>query len=293
MSAKREIKVRAYGKLNLSLDVIRRLPTGYHDMRMIMETVELCDDLHITLSDGDGVQLKTNLHYLPRDANNIAIQAAELFFRELNLPPRQVTIRLHKRIPVAAGMAGGSTNAAAVLRGLNQLLDTRLDRKALMDLGLMLGSDVPYCVVGGTMLAEGRGEILTPLPPLPSCHIVIAKPQFSISTKTLFGRIDCQKIRHRPDTPGLTAALETGDLGQVAVRMYNVFEDVLDKRGKEIARIKGILLDQGALGAIMTGTGPSVFGLFDDETVARGTYERLRSSYPETFLTRNRGMVLK
>ena len=283
-----EIYVQAYGKLNLSLDVIRKRPDGYHDMRMVMETVELSDDVHITLGEGEGISVQTNLPYLPRDSRNIAALAAEVFFRELGLPTRKVAIRIHKRIPVAAGMAGGSANAAAVLRGLNTLLGTGLSRAELMRLGEALGSDVPYCIVGGTALAEGRGEMLTALPPLSPCHIVICKPKFSISTPQLFGRIDCSKIRHRPDTDGLVGALEAGDLNQVAIRLYNVFEDVLDGRTQEILQIKNTLLDAGALGAVMTGTGPTVFGIFEDEAAAQGAEARLRESYREVFLTKNR-----
>ncbi|MCL2588550.1 MAG: 4-(cytidine 5'-diphospho)-2-C-methyl-D-erythritol kinase [Oscillospiraceae bacterium] len=287
-----DIHVQAYGKLNLSLDVVEKMPTGYHDLKMVMETVELCDDISIRISEGRGVELTTNLPFLPVDNRNIAVQAVEVFFRERGLPARQVSINIHKRLPVSAGMAGGSSNAAAVLRGLNELLGTGLDREELMRIGLLLGSDVPYCVVGGTALAEGRGERLTPLTPLVPCHIVICKPKFSISTPSLFARIDCSKIRHRPDTAGIITALESENLGQVAIRMYNVFEDVLDGRAKEIAGIKSTLLDAGALGAAMTGTGPLVFGLFDDEATARAAYERLGQQYPETFLTRNRSAVL-
>jgi len=282
----------AYGKLNLSLDVVRRQPTGYHDLRMVMETVELCDDVHIAVREGSGVELTTNLDLLPVDNRNIAVQAARVFFRELGLPEKYVSIRIHKRLPVAAGMAGGSSNAAAVLRGLNELLGTGLSREELMRIGLLLGSDVPYCIVGGTALAEGRGEMLTPLTPLTPCHIVACKPGFSISTPSLFARIDCNKIRHRPDTAGMQTALRAEDLGQVAIRMYNVFEDVLDGRGKEVADIKLTLLEMGALGAAMTGTGPLVFGLFADVALAKGAYVRLRQTYPETFLTRNRGPIL-
>ena len=288
-----EIQVQAYGKLNLSLDILRRQPTGYHDMQMVMETVELCDDVHIAVSEGDSVQLSTNLHYLPVDDSNIAAEAAEAFFRELDLPRRQVTIHIHKRLPVSAGVAGGSANAAAVLRGLNQLLGTGLSTEELRRLGLMVGSDVPYCIGGGTALAEGRGEILTPLSPLPPCHIIICKPRFSIGTASLFDRIDCSKIRHRPDTAGMIQALEAGRLGQVAVRLYNVFEDVLAGKQKEVFTIKNILFDTGAMGTAMTGTGPSVFGLFDNEQIARIAYERLKQTYPETYLTKNRSELLR
>jgi len=278
---------RAYGKINLSLDVLRKLESGYHDMRMVMETVALHDDVHITLSEGEGISIQTNLPFLPADSRNIAVKTAELFFQELDLPKKHVEIRIHKRIPVAAGMAGGSANSAAVLRGLNTLLGTGLSKEALMELGGKLGSDVPYCIVGGTHLAEGRGEILTPLKPLPACHILICKPKFSISTPELFSRIDCSKIRHRPDTEGLIDALEKSALSQVAIRLFNVFEDVLDGRRREIQQIKKSLLDMGALGAVMTGTGPTVFGLFEDEESAKTAYAELKEQYREVFLTKN------
>ena len=287
-----ELQVQAYGKLNLALDIVRRQPTGYHDMKMVMETVELCDDIHIAVSEGSGIELSTNLPFLPVNEQNLAVQAAEVFFRELGLPARRVAIRMHKRIPVSAGLAGGSSNAAAVLRGLNTLLGTGLSREALMRIALLLGSDTPYCVIGGTALAEGRGEILTPLSPLPPCHIVICKPNFSISTPSLFARVDCGKIRHRPDTAGMCEALRAGSLDQVAVRLYNVFEDVLDSRGKEVAAIKRTLIDAGALGAAMSGTGPSVFGLFGNADLAGEAYLLLRQTYRETFLTKNHSAPL-
>jgi len=282
-----ELTAQAYGKINLSLDVIRKLPNGYHDLRMVMETVALHDDVHITVSEGDGISMQTNLPFLPSDTRNIAAKAAAFFFEKLALPKRHVTIRIHKRIPVAAGMAGGSANAAAVLRGLNTLMETKLSISALMELGGELGSDVPYCIIGGTRLAEGRGEVLTPLSPLPSCHIVICKPKFSISTPELFSRIDCDKIRHRPDTDGMIDALGTGSLSQVAIRLFNVFEDVLDGRKRDIQQIKRTLLEAGALGAAMTGTGPTVFGLFDDKAQASAAYAQLKEHYRETFLTAN------
>jgi len=287
-----ETTVLAYGKLNLSLDVLQKQPTGYHDLKMVMETVELHDRLDITVGEGQGIRATSNLPYLPADGRNIAVKAASVFFRELGLSEHQVSIRLHKQIPVGAGMAGGSANAAAVLRGLDALMGTNLPLEQLRELGGRLGSDVPYCIAGGTVLAQGRGDVMTPLPPLPPCHIVIAKPKFSISTASLFARIDCGKIRHRPDTEGILNALETGQLDQVALRMYNVFEDVLDNRGKDIAQIKSVLLDCGALGASMTGTGPAVFGLFDEETPAKTAWERLKETYPETFLTKNRGVSI-
>ena len=287
-----EINVLAWAKLNLSLDVLKKLPTGYHEMRTIMETVELHDQLHIAITEGKGVSLGTNLSFLPVDERNIAAQAVRLFFKELNLPERHVSIRIKKQIPVAAGLAGGSANAAAVLRALDILLETGLPPKALADLGAQLGSDVPYCILRGTALATGRGVDVSPLPPLPPCHIVICKPKFSVRTPDMFSRIDCSKIRYRPDTDGIIGALEKGSLREVAIRVYNVFEDVLTGKEREVAQIKHALLDGGALGAAMTGSGSSVFALFEEEALAQTAYARLKQTYPETFLTRNRSGAL-
>ena len=287
-----EINVLAWAKLNLSLDVLKKLPTGYHDMRTIMETVELHDQLHIAVTEGKGVSLGTNLSFLPVDERNIAVQAVRLFFKELNLPERHVSIRIKKQIPVAAGLAGGSANAAAVLRALDALLETGLAPKTLADLGAHLGSDVPYCILRGTALATGRGVELSPLPPLPPCHIVICKPKFSVRTPDMFARIDCSKIRYRPDTDGIIRALEKGSLREVAIRAYNVFEDVLTGKERDVAQIKHTLLDCGALGAAMTGSGSSVFALFENEALAQAAQARLKQTYPETFLTKNRSGTL-
>ena len=184
-------------------------------------------------------------------------------------------------------MGGGSADAAAVLRALNDLSGLHLPAERLAQIGEQVGSDVPYCVLGGTALAEGKGERLMPLPALPDCHIVICKPSFPISTPELFSCIDCRKIRCRPDTDGIVAALKTGDLAGVARRLYNVFEDVLtDRRGAEIAEIKNEMIASGALGAAMSGTGPTVFGIFDSESKAQSAYQTLKSQYPDTFLTR-------
>ena len=186
---------------------------------------------------------------------------------------------------MCAGLAGGSADAAAVLRAMNRLSGAGLSPDRLAEIGARAGSDVPFCVLGGTALAEGRGERLTPLPPLPPCRIVICKPPFSVSTPQLFGRVNVRKIVRRPDTAGVVAALEAGDLAGVARRMYNVFEDVMEpRRYAEISSIKAELIDCGALGASMSGSGPSVFGLFDSEAAAREALARLRDSYRDVFL---------
>lgn len=280
------MKVSAHAKLNLTLDVLAEREDGYHDLRMVMQSVSLADELTLTCG-GEGVRVSTNLRYLPRNERNLAAVAAHAFWAQTGRPPEGLEIGIVKRIPVCAGLAGGSADAAAVLRALNERAGSPLDRMGLARVGEQVGSDVPYCVLGGTALVEGRGERLTPLPPLPNCHIVICKPPFPISTPELFGQIDCKRLRRRPDTAGILAALETGDLEGVARRLYNVFEDVLsDHRGAEIAEIKQELISAGALGAAMSGTGPTVFGIFAEEQAAAACCQALRESYAETFLAR-------
>lgn len=277
------MQTKAYAKLNLTLDILRRRDDGYHDLQMVMQSIDLADDLEITPAQGTG-SMSTTLSYLPSDGRNLAQIAAQAF-REATGSALQVDIAIRKRIPVCAGMAGGSSDAAAVLRAMDALAGTGLTPGRLAEIGQNVGSDVPYCVLGGTALAEGRGEALTPLPPLPPCHIVVCKPPFPISTPQLFSRVDVRRIARRPDTVGLLTALRAGDLVEVARRMYNVFEDVLEhRRQNEIGAIKAALIDCGALGASMTGSGPTVFGLFDHPSAARAAFEQLRGSYQDVFL---------
>lgn len=279
------MQTRAFAKLNLTLDILRRREDGYHDLQMVMQSIDLADELTITPAEGEGA-MSTTLSYLPSDGRNLAQMAAEAF-RNAAGRGGQVDISIVKRIPVCAGMAGGSSDAAAVLRAMNELTGAGYTPAELARIGEAVGSDVPYCVMGGTALAEGRGERLTPLPPLPPCHAVVCKPPFPISTPQLFSRVDVRKIARRPDTEGVLAALAAGDLTGVARRMYNVFEDVLEPRRQvEINAIKAALIDCGALGAAMTGSGPTVFGLFDDPAAAEQAWERLSGSYQDVFLCR-------
>ena len=279
------MQVKAFAKLNLTLDILRRREDGYHDLQMVMQSIDLADELTITPAEGEGA-MSTTLSYLPSDGRNLAQMAAEAF-RNAAGRGGQVDISIVKRIPVFAGMAGGSSDAAAVLRAMNELTGAGYTPAELAKIGEAVGSDVPYCVVGGTALAEGRGERLTPLPPLPPCHVVVCKPPFPISTPQLFSRVDVRKIARRPDTEGMLAALAAGDLTGVARRMYNVFEDVLESRRQaEINAIKAALIDCGALGAAMTGSGPTVFGLFDDPAAAEHAKARLSGSYQDVFLCR-------
>ncbi len=279
------MQVKAFAKLNLTLDILRRREDGYHDLQMVMQSIDLADELTITPAEGEGA-MSTTLSYLPSDGRNLAQMAAEAF-RNAAGRGGQVDISIVKRIPVCAGMAGGSSDAAAVLRAMNELTGAGYTPAELAKIGEAVGSDVPYCVVGGTALAEGRGERLTPLPPLPPCRVVVCKPPFPISTPQLFSRVDVRKIARRPDTEGMLAALADGDLTGVARRMYNVFEDVLEpRRQAEINAIKAALIDCGALGAAMTGSGPTVFGLFDDPAAAESARARLSRSYQDVFLCR-------
>ena len=275
---------RAYAKLNLSLDVLGAMPDGYHEMRMVMQTVSLYDEVRVTLTDGGARRVRSNYGFLPRDGRNIALRAADAFCAAAGRPELGVEISLRKRIPVGAGLAGGSTNAAAVLRAMDRLLDTRFSRAELEALGASLGSDVPFCVAGGTQLAAGRGDRLTDLAAFPRCGVVICMPRFSIKTPELFARIDGRRSRVHPDTDGLVAAAADRDLRGAARRMYNVFEDVLPpQRGREIAAIKQRLLDAGALGAIMTGTGSAVFGVFPSPAAAKPAAAALREACRSVF----------
>lgn len=276
---------KAFAKLNLSLDVLGKRSDGYHELCMVMESVALCDEVELEVREDGAIVLDSDVPWLPRDGRNLAVRAASVFFQRLARPELGVEIRLKKRIPVGAGMAGGSADAAAVLRGLNRLCNRPFDADALRALALEVGSDVPYCVCGGSALAMGRGEELTPLPPVPLCHVVIAKPTFSISTADLFGRIHSRNSTIRPDTAGIVAGLEAGDLSAIAVRMFNVFEDVLPRSCGEIAQLRGLLLDGGALGAVMTGTGSAVFGLFAAAERAQSAWQAIRQRGTECFLT--------
>lgn len=278
---------RACAKVNLTLDVLGKRPDGYHEMCMVMETVDLCDVLRFTWG-GEGLRVRSNLSFLPTGDGNLAAAAARAFATATGKDLGGLTIELQKRIPVCAGTAGGSSDAAAVLRYLDRAMETHLSAPELREIARTVGSDVSYCVTGGTALAQGRGEELTALTPLPKCFFVLCKPPFSISTPALFAQLDRHKLRRRPDTRGVLSALEAGDLAGVARRLYNVFEDVLlPRQGRSIAEIKSRLIAAGALGAVMTGTGSTVYGLFEGEADAAQAAEELRESYADTFLCRN------
>ena len=284
----KELTIPAYAKINLTLDVLGKRPDGYHDLSMVMQSVSLADQVIIRETGEEGFTLKTDLGFLPGADKNIAGVAARAFARHTGVDLSGLEIELQKHIPVCAGTAGGSSDGAAVLRGLNRWFSCGLSLRHLAEIGEEVGSDVPYCVLGCTALAEGRGEKLTCLPALPDCHIVLCKPGFSVSTPELFRRIDELKLRFHPDTAGVLAALEEGDLAGVSRRMFNVFEEALPaQRRAVVEEIKSTLLSRGALGACMSGTGPTVFGIFDNAESAQSVADELKQSYAETFLTKN------
>lgn len=273
------VREKAYAKLNISLDVTARRADGYHDMLMVMQTISLCDELTITPEPDGLVHAAASLPYVPGDRRNLAVRAALKYLELVGDEERGMKITLRKNIPVGAGMAGGSADAAAVLRALNRAYGEPLSAEELCAAAETVGSDVAFCLRGGTALASGRGEILTPLAPLPQCCFAVVKPDFSISTPELFKKLDGSKLNCHPDTEGLLAALEKGDLDGLCRRMYNVFEDVPDRRMRTIRAAKGALLDQGALGAVMTGTGSAVFGVFREREAAKRACEAMEGEY--------------
>jgi len=276
----------AYAKINLSLDIISKMPDGYHNLQTVMQTVGLADEVTIKCVPGEGISVDSGLSFIPNDERNIVAKATMAFFGFTGITGYRTHIKVIKNIPVCAGLGGGSTDGACVLLLLDKMFGTQLDRQKLEALGNTIGSDVPFSITGGTKLAEGRGEIITDLPPIPHCHVVICKPTFSCSTPELFGLVKCDRIRARPDTNGIIKALHENNLGDIARRMYNVFEDVLPRRGKqEIADIKSALLENNALGSVMTGSGSAVFGVFDNNESAQKAYDQLRGSYRDCFLT--------
>lgn len=283
---------KAWAKLNLSLDILGKRPDGYHDLRMVMQSVLLCDTITLSPNATGEHRLTTDLSFLPRDGSNIALKAVDRFCRETGLQCPGLDIHIQKRIPVCAGMAGGSSDGAAVLRLLRRLYAPEMSREQLEAIGALVGSDVPYCIRGGTALAQGRGEVLEDLAALPPCWFVICKPAFSISTPELFSRVKVKQLRCHPDTPGMIQAMEAQDLEGVARRLYNVFEDVLTRKHAQVFEIKSQLLELGAMASSMTGSGPTVFGMFRDEEKARDAAQVMGRTFPHTFCCMNVGSAV-
>ena len=274
---------KAYAKLNITLDVIGKRPDGYHDLDMIMQTVSLCDTVSVRRGTGEGIRVMSNLGYRPSDERNIAYVAAKVFYEETEAECDGVSSAMEKRIPVAAGMAGGSADGAAVLRALNRMYETNLSLSDLAKMGKRVGADVPYCVFGGTMRARGIGEILDPLAPMPACHIVLCKPQFGMSTAKVFGALACSEIKVRPDTERVIRALSEGDLSTVSRNLSNVLEPVVAHEHAEINALRRIMMECGALGACMSGSGSTVFGIFESKSRAQMAAARLRKRHKDVF----------
>ncbi len=271
------VSMRAYAKINLGLDVIGRLENGYHEVRMIMQSINLYDKVSVTRNKTGRINVKTNLTFLPTGPDNLVYRAAAMLIEEFGIQDG-VDIDLYKFIPVAAGMAGGSTDAAAVLKAVNKIFGLGLDDGALMERGAKLGADIPYCIMGGTALAEGIGERLTTLPKCPHFYLVIAKPGISVSTKIVYGSLRLDDTIIHPDTEGIIEAITNKDVEGIADRLCNVLESVTVKEYPVIQDIKAEMIRYGALNSLMSGSGPTVFGIFTDENKAKECNEYLRKS---------------
>lgn len=280
------MRLQAFAKINLGLDVLGKREDGYHEVRMIMQTIRMYDQLDMRKSVEPGIHLTTNKKYIPVDENNLVWRAAKLMMDTCGIK-EGVSIHLHKVIPVAAGMAGGSSDAAATLVGMNRLFHCGLSKEKLMELGVQIGADVPYCVLRGTALAEGIGEKLTVLPPMPDCWILIGKPGISVSTKYVYTTLDLNTNTVHPDIDGMKKALEDGNLYGITERMGNVLQDVTIPAYLEVERIKEQMKTLGAVNAMMSGSGPTVFGIFDNEEKAQEACQKLRESgsCQQVFLT--------
>lgn len=271
----RQIVLKAYAKINLGLDVLGRRPNGYHDVRMIMQSIGLYDRLTLKKMREDEISLSSNMATLPNNEHNLVYKAIRLMKEEYQITTG-VKAELEKRIPVAAGMAGGSTDAAAALIGMNRLFDLHLSRECLMELGAKLGADVPYCVMGGTALAEGVGEILTPLKSMPKCYILIAKPGISVSTRFVYENLEIDKLSYHPDIDGMMESIEADDLTGITDRLSNVLETVTEKKYPIITKIKNAMLESGAMNSLMSGSGPTVFGIYADKESAQNGLSKVR-----------------
>ena len=278
------MKIKAYAKINIALDVVGKREDGYHLLRMIMQTVDLYDVIEITKSDCN-IKLKCNKPYVPTDERNLAYKAAKLFKETYNIKDG-VLIDLTKNIPVSAGMAGGSTDAAGVLKLMNRLFNVNASDEELRTLGLKLGADVPYCISGGTALCEGIGEKITQLKPFKDKILVIVKPPFGVSTKDVYKAFDLSKIVFHPRTDDIIKAMENDDIDFVANNMKNLLENVTLRKHRVILNIKEAMKSYGSLGTMMSGSGPTVFAFFDDMLKAQNCYDEMKKKYKDVFISR-------
>ena len=281
------VERKAYAKINLGLDVLRRRMDGYHEVKMIMQTVDIWDKLTFCASSEPGIELSVGNAALPVGKDNLIYRAAELIIKEKNI--RQgVRITLEKNIPVAAGMAGGSTDAAAVFHGFNELFDLSMSLEEMKKLGVKIGADVPYCIMGGTALSEGIGEILTTLPAPLACVLLVAKPDIDVSTKFVYENLHADRLERHPDIDGMIGAIKTGDMRGIAGRMENVLETVTIREYPVIERIKELMKTEGAENALMSGSGPTVFGIYAEREAAQRAADQIRRQElaQQVFVTR-------
>ncbi len=280
-----EYRIKAYAKINLGLDVVRKLENGYHEVKMVMQTVGIYDVLEFERAES-GIVITTDSGELPTGEDNLIYKAAKLMIETYRIT-EGVKIHLEKHIPIAAGMAGGSTDAAATLKGMNRLFDLGCTLRDLMELGVKIGADVPYCVMGGTALAEGIGEKLTPLAPAPDCYVLVAKPDINVSTKYVYEHLDAQEIVKHPDIDGMVEAIAEESLQGILDRMENVLETVTVSAYPVIQTIKDRMKELGAINSLMSGSGPTVFGIFVEKDMARRAYDKLEEEQlaKQIFLT--------
>ena len=276
----------AYAKLNLTLDVLGKRPDGYHDLRSVMQTISVRDDIEIDIGTGKPWSLECSKEGIPLDERNLAWKAAKVYCDVMRKDPDGITIRIEKRIPSEAGMGGGSADAAAVLRALNRHYGEPLSIFALAELGAQVGSDVPFCTVCGTAMVEGRGEQLRKLPDIPECFFVICKPDFSVSTPELYKKIDSVAIPHRPDNRAMESAILAGDLEKIAANIYNVFDPVVTADHLELNYIKSVMNSYGSIGQQMTGSGSACFAVLTSFEYAAVVCSMLKDNYPQVFIAR-------
>lgn len=271
-----KFQMKAYGKINLGLDVVGRLPNGYHEVKMVMQTVGIYDELTFERAES-GIEITTDSAELPTDESNLIYKAAKLMKEKYHIR-EGIRIHLQKNIPVAAGMAGGSTDAAATMKGISRMFGLDIGLLELMNMGVDIGADVPYCVIGGTALAEGIGEKLTPLEPAPECYVLVAKPDINVSTKYVYEHLDLEGIETHPDIDGMVEAIGMGSLQGILDRMGNVLETVTIPAYPVIQELKQRMKELGAVNSLMSGSGPTVFGVFDEEGKAKAAFEKLKGT---------------
>ncbi|WP_066895857.1 4-(cytidine 5'-diphospho)-2-C-methyl-D-erythritol kinase [Clostridium nigeriense] len=278
------MRIKAYAKVNISLDIVGKREDGYHLLEMIMQAIDLYDEINIE-KQKEGINIKCNKSYVPTDERNLAYKAAKLFIEKYNINSG-VNINIKKNIPVCAGLAGGSTDGAAVLKIMNKLFEINATDEELMELGLKLGADVPYCIKGGTALCKGIGEDVRELKNFKNKIIVLVKPPFGVSTKSVYQEFNLNKVKSHPNTKLLIKAIEDNDLNTVSNNMKNLLENVTLRKHKVLINIKEEMKNYGALGAMMSGSGPTVFAFFEDMLKAQRCFEKMKSKYNDVFITR-------